>query len=156
MRDLIGPAVSSVEGDTVYRGNWHVTLVFIGDVAEERLAELMYAAEQVRAEPFRIRFDRLDFWPRLKIACLTASSVPPQLDSLVSALERELEPVGVASEARVYRPHITVARRARAFAAEPLARSLTLEWSAFELMESVSGSRDVRYRPLKQWLLSDS
>jgi 2'-5' RNA ligase len=156
LRDTISPAVSNVEGKVIYRGDWHVTLVFIGDFPEARLDELREATAPIVVRPFRMRFDRLDFWPRPKIACLTTASVAPELMALVADLEAAVRPLGIEVEDRRYRPHITVARRVRAFTPEPLARPVTLEWSTFELMESVSTGRGVEYRPLKQRLPRDS
>lgn len=156
LRDTISAAASAVEGRTVYRGDWHVTLVYIGAFPEERLPELQRVAANVEVRPFRIRFDRLDFWARPKIACLTAVAVAPELQALVEALEAGVRPLGIEPENRTYRPHITITRHARAFTPEPLARPVTLEWSGFELVESVSAGRGATYRPLKQGLPPDS
>jgi 2'-5' RNA ligase len=81
---------------------------------------------------------------------LSAATVPPELNELVSSLDEVLQLVGVVPEDRTYRPHITVARNARAFTTERLAQRATTEWSGFELMESVSGPGGVTYVPLKQ------
>ena len=40
LRDVISPLAKLVEGQVVYRGNWHVTTAFIGEFPERRLAEL--------------------------------------------------------------------------------------------------------------------
>lgn len=156
LRDTVKAAVSTVEGRAVDRSNWHVTLLFVGEFPEAKLAALHEAAEAVRVAPFRMRFDRLEFWARPRLACLTATAVAPELQALVDDLGAAVEPLGVEPERRTFRPHITVVRRARAFTAEPLAQPVTLEWSGFELVESVSGTRGVQYRPLKQELLRDS
>jgi len=149
LRDPIKSALGPVEGRAVLRGNWHVTLVFLGKVAEERVPALLEATSAIQAEPFRLRFDRLDFWPRPKIACLLATAVPPELQTLVAQLETAADTAGVPVEERVYRPHLTVARNARPFSPEPLAQPVMLEWSGFELMESVSTPRGVQYLPVK-------
>ena len=104
----------------------------------------------IRTEPFRLRFDRLCFWQRPRIACLQAMSVPPPLAALVVDLNGVLERFGVAPESGSYRPHITAVRRARSFEPIVLARPLELNWSGFELVESVSGREGVQYHPLKQ------
>jgi 2'-5' RNA ligase len=77
-------------------------------------------------------------------------TVPRELNELVSSLDEVLQLIGVVPEDRTYRPHITVARNARAFTTERLAQRATTEWSEFELMESVSGPGGVTYVPLKQ------
>ena len=150
MRDIINPALSVVEGTAVDRRNWHVTLVFIGDFAEENIDGLHEAASAIEPFDFRLRFDRISYWQRPKIASVHPRNVPAELEQLVRSLEQKLMPFGFEPNERAYRPHITVARRARTFPDQPLARPIDLQWSSFELVESISSPRGVQYRPLKQ------
>lgn len=149
LRDVINSVAKTVEGKPVDRRNWHVTLSFIGDFEEHRIAELQEMAGRIQVEPFRLVLDRMEFWPRPKIACIAAASVPTELQNLVAALNAVVQDVGVMPEARTFRPHITVVRGARTFATERLTQRTVTEWSRFELMESVSGPGGVSYRPLK-------
>ena len=150
LRDVINSVARSVEGKAVDRRDWHVTLVYIGELPEEQLPDLQERASQVRVEPFHLSFDRLEFWARPRVACLIAPTVPVELQSLIDTLRGISLDFGVMPEDRTYRPHITVAKRARTFATERLAQRATTEWSSFELVESTSGPGDVTYRPLKQ------
>ena len=150
LRNTISPVARLVEGNAVHRGNWHVTLVFVGNFPADRVVELKAASATIQTEPFRLRFDRLAFWQRPKIACLQAMSVPPELEALVGKLNGVLEHFGVEPEAGTYRPHVTAVRKARAFEPIMLARPLELNWSGFELVESVSTRGTVTYHPVKQ------
>jgi len=150
LRDVINSVAKTVEGRAVDRRNWHVTLPFIGAFEKARIPELKDLARGIEVAPFRLSFDRLEFWARPKLGCLVAATVPAELEALVASLNAVLEDVGVSPEDRIYRPHITVVRNARAFTTERLAQRATTEWSGFELMESQSGPGGVRYVPLKQ------
>lgn len=150
LRDQISPLAKLVEGQVVYRGNWHVTTAFIGDFPEARVAELQARAAEIAVEPFRLRFDRVEFWPRPKVASLVASTVPPELQRLVDAQNSLLADFGITVEDRTYRPHITVVRRARPFETQRLAQAAVIEWTGFELVESISQPGGATYRPLKQ------
>lgn len=150
LRDTLRPVLTSVEGDTVDRRNWHVTLVFIGAFPEEQIPFLQAAANVIEHESIRLRFDRLGFWQRPKVACLMPLTVPPALQVLVQALERALLAFDFQPEDRVYRPHITVARRVRTFETVQLTRPVDLEWSEVTLIESTSSPSGVIYQPLKQ------
>lgn len=150
LRDTLRPVLTSVEGDTVDRRNWHVTLVFIGAFPEEQIPFLQAAASEIEETVVRLRFDRLTFWQRPRIACLQTLTVPLPLAELVRSLQKLLPPFDIQPEDRTYRPHITVARRARAFDDIILGRPVDLEWSGFDLVESVAGPSGVSYRPLKQ------
>lgn len=150
LRDVITAVAKTVEGNAVDRRDWHVTLAYIGEFPESRIADLQQRASQIRVEPFRLSFDRLEFWARPRVASLTAATVPDELERLVAALNIVLLDEGVAVEDRAYRPHITVVKHARSFTTERLAQRASTEWSSFELVESVSGPGGVTYRPLKQ------
>ncbi len=150
LRDVISSVAKTVEGRAVDRRNWHVTLVFIGAFPAHRVPYLLERAEEIHVEPFRLTFDRLEYWARPKVASLSAATVPPELQALVGSLNNVVSDLGLQPEDRTYRPHITVARNARAFTTERLTQRATTEWSGFELMESIPGPGGVTYRPLKQ------
>ncbi|HEY5643789.1 MAG TPA: RNA 2',3'-cyclic phosphodiesterase [Woeseiaceae bacterium] len=150
LRDVINPVARLVEGRAVDRRNWHVTLAFIGAFPEHRVPFLFERAAAIEVEPFRLVFDRLEFWPRSKVACLVAQAVPREMQALVDALNDVLRAAGVRTEDRVFRPHITVVKQARAFETERLTQRAVTEWSGFELVESVPGPGGVSYVPLKQ------
>jgi 2'-5' RNA ligase len=151
LRDTLRPVLTSVEGTAVERRNWHVTLVFIGDFPEEQIPFLQAAAGEIEYEPVRLRFDRLAFWPRAKIACLLPLTTPPALEALVQSLESALGAFDCDIEDRVYRPHITVARRARTFETLQPTRAIDLEWSEFTLVESRSSPSGVAYVPISHY-----
>lgn len=149
MRDFISPVARLVEGRAVDRRNWHITLAYVGDFPEDRIDELHEAKKAVSVEPFRLRLDRLEFWPRPKIAALVAPTIPPELEHLVEELKGRVFAAGVDPEhQRTYRPHVTVVQNARQFETQRLAQSAITEWSSFELVESIPESGGVTYRPL--------
>ena len=150
LRDLISPLSKRVEGQVVHRGNWHVTTAFIGNFPEADIPALLSRAAEIPFEPFRLRFDRVEFWPRPKVASLVVATVPPELQRLVDAQNALLAEFRVAVEDRAYRPHITVMRRARPFETWRPAHPAMMEWAGVELVESVSQPGGATYGPLKQ------
>jgi len=150
LRDVINSVVKTVEGRAVDRRNWHITLPYIGDIDEQHIPEIQELAAQVQVEPFRLGFDRLEFWARPRVACLAVAMVPPELERLVLSLNDVVRKVGVTPPDRTYRPHITVSRNVRPFTTERLTQRVATEWSSFELMESVAAPGSVSYFPLKQ------
>ena len=148
LRDFITPLAKTVDGRMVDRRDWHVTLVYIGDVSERFIPEIREGAAAVRFEPFRLRLDRIEYWPRPKIAALVPPRVPPELDKLVEDLKGVVFAAGNEPVDRVYRPHITVVRNARPFETQRLSQASVTEWEGFELMESVPERGGRIYRPL--------
>ncbi len=150
LRDTFRQLLSPIEGKAIDRRNWHVTLVFVGEFKAALIPELLVKIAHVDVQPFRLRFDRLSYFTRPKIACLQAMTVPDELKRLKANLESVLLPYDVAPENLEYRPHITAVRAARPFETVRLARPLELHWSGIELVESISMPGSIQYRPLKQ------
>ena len=150
LRDYIAPIAKLVEGQHVRRDNWHVTTAFIGGFEDRLIPELRARAAEIVVAPFRLRFDRVEFWPRPRVACLIAPAVPAELEHLVFALNEVLAGFDVPVEERRYRPHITIARRVQRFETQRLAQPALTEWSGCELIESVPQPGGVAYRPVKQ------
>ncbi len=150
LRDVINSVVKTVEGKMVDRRHWHITLAFIGDFPESQIATLQARAAQIKFAPFRLGFDRLDYWARPKVACLIVPTIPVELQALVTSLNEMLLEFEVTTKDRTYRPHITVVQNARSFTTERLAQRAITEWSGMELVESISGPGGISYSPLKQ------
>jgi 2'-5' RNA ligase len=150
LRDFISPVAKLVEGRAIDRRNWHVTLAYIGEFPVQRIPELEARIRKIEMQPFRLTFDRLEFWARPKVAALVAATVPAELKHFVLSVNVALEELGIETEDRTYRPHVTVARQARPFETQRLAQRSIIEWSGFELIESVSEPGGVGYRVLNQ------
>ena len=150
LRNAIAPVGREIEGNAVYRGEWHITLAFVGDFNESLVPALHQAARLIPVTPFRLRFDRAEYWPRPKVGVLVAPTVPPELEHLVLSLEILLSKIGIEPEHKTYRPHITIVRRSRPFETRRLAQPAVVEWSDFELIESVHSPRGSVYQPIKQ------
>jgi 2'-5' RNA ligase len=148
MRDIIAPVTKTVEGRAVERYEWHITLVYIGDIDERYIPELQAAARAISFEPFQLRLDRMEYWPRPKIAAVVPLRVPSEMEKLVEDLGGVVLAAGIEPQQRVYRPHVTVVRNARPFEAERLPRSASTEWSSFELMEVIRERGSSIYRPV--------
>jgi 2'-5' RNA ligase len=150
LRDIVSSEAKHLEGRAVDRGNWHVTLVFIGNSNASLVPVLLARAAELPVTPFRLRFDRIEYWARPRIACLVPSTVPAELTALHDSLNALMIDLGHTVETRSYRPHVTLLRAARPFAAARLAQPATFEFGEFELVESRSAAGGVRYIPLKQ------
>jgi RNA 2',3'-cyclic 3'-phosphodiesterase len=117
----------------------HITLHFLGDVSVERLDELR-AAVRMRCEPFRLDFGRAEIWGG-GIAVLSPDQTPEVLEELHVRIGTALAAAGMVLDARPYRPHVTLARRAGG--AKPPAQDPPLRWRVddFVLVASLPGGR---------------
>jgi 2'-5' RNA ligase len=115
----------------------HVTIHFLGNVPAARLAELR-SGLQVNWHGEELVLDAAHVWAG-GIAALEASRVPPGLAALHAALADRLRSLELPVDARPWRPHVTLARKAAGAQApefEPL------RWPAmhgYALVRSVGG-----------------
>jgi 2'-5' RNA ligase len=128
--------------------DWHVTLHFIGPVARHRLDELRDGLA-VSMTPFELHLGQAALWPH-GLAVLCPAALPEGLQQLHARLGQALQSLGLKTDARPYRPHITLARHAQD-AVAPL-QSPVIDWpvEGYALMES-TGEAAQRYRVLRAY-----
>lgn len=130
--------------------NLHVTLVFLGNVDAETEVLIRQAVDDIKLKPFVIPFDRLLFWQKPRVLCLSTEHYDSQLSILVNALTCRVEQFGINSDDRPYKPHVTLARKAHKLIDFDV---LPIVWEAdsFCLVESLSIPGDVHYQVLQRW-----
>lgn len=115
----------------------HLTLHFLGEVDDQRIAELA-AALSTGFTPFTLSLGQSRLWPH-GIAVLEPLAIPEPLTILHATLGRSLQRLGMATDARPYRAHVTMARRAAGAIAA--AGGPAIEWPVerYALMRSYPG-----------------
>jgi 2'-5' RNA ligase len=121
----------------------HATVHFLGNIPRVRLPELVQGLG-VGFAPFALDLDHAELW-RGGIAVLapnlTPNLVPQPLLALHAALGEALQRLDLPLEARPYRPHVTLARRAGRELA-PTVPCPPVRWQidGYALMESKLGA----------------
>jgi 2'-5' RNA ligase len=137
----------------------HVTLKFIGETPPERAEVIRQALAPVRTDaPVEMEFRGAGFFPseRRPRVFWVGIEATPSLAALAAEIERRLEPLGIAREARNFHPHLTLARfenpsesgelgRALAESGErEFGRAVTREFYLYESRLKPGGSRYTR------------
>lgn len=149
--------------------NWHVTLKFLGECDPRRVDTLIPALGELfdgtpSLAPFELQPAGLELFPArgpVRVIAAALTGEVEHLAALNSAVERCLEPLGFASEARLFRGHITLARArpplhrgARAefeSATAPLAAGPRFTVDAVHLMQSELTRTGSVYTELKRF-----
>lgn len=121
----------------VHADKLHVTLHFLGGVPSERLPELLDGFK-VPFEPFRLALTHAALWHN-GIAVLEPDLTPPALAALHARLSEALQALGLQPEARRYRPHVTMARRASGASAPTEGPPVLWDVRGYALVESRNG-----------------
>lgn len=142
-------------GRHVHAENLHITLLYLGELSDQLLPSLCQQAKEVAAGPFQLEIDRLTFKARSHILWLGSGQYPEQLDQLVLQLQAMAERLGLIFDKRLYRPHITLLRRARKPAGLELLPKFQFQFDDFVLFESVQQAHGVSYIELARWPLAE-
>lgn len=93
--------------------NLHVTLKFIGEVAQESVPVICDALQTVRAlQPLTLAFRGVGFFPNARCpnVAWVGIEAPPDLSNLAAAVNGVLAPLGIEPETKPFVPHLTIAR----------------------------------------------
>jgi 2'-5' RNA ligase len=138
--------------------NWHVTLVFLGDVPERALGRIDAAVAPILQDraPLPTSLEALEWFPSpLKPRMLTLRvEATPELVSLQAEVAAALRREGFHSEHRSYRPHITLARlkgSRKLIEPPPLLPITPIPEELSELVLFESHKRERRYIPLQRF-----
>ncbi len=128
--------------------DYHLTLHFIGEVAEDRLQAIEYSLE-VDFEPFNITLDALRVWSST-IVVLVPEQIPPELSQLNDRLASRLAKAKLPVSGHAFSPHVTLARHAPHMLLPMTVMPITWRISGYALMAS-TGDPAVRYKLLAQY-----
>jgi len=116
----LGASIATrTRGRAVPGAKLHLTLSFLGEVPEDRVAAAEEAASRVRGRAFEIDIDTVGSFREAGVAWAGPSRLPQELTALQSCLESELRRARFTLDSRPFAAHATLARR--------IARSLPQE-----------------------------
>ncbi len=141
------------KGRLVAASNLHLTLCFLGSLDAGRRASAEDAVGAIQCTAFLLRLQRLGHWPRPRVAWSAPLSVPAPLLALVGALRDALAHRGLPVERRPYQAHVTLARKVAGPITVQCHEPVDWHVERFCLVESVTHSAGVEYRPLRFWTL---
>jgi 2'-5' RNA ligase len=161
LADAAQSALQAEGGRLVPALNFHVTLVFVGSVAAERMQELFKIAEHVStvarnsrefgSGPLRLAFDAVGYWSKARIICATASTPSAAASALSEVLKSHLLAAGFAPDLKPFRPHVTLTRKV----VRPIRPSdmppVVWSFEEFVLAESKTDPQGAAYRVLESF-----
>lgn len=131
----------------------HLTLVFLGDVCVQRIEPLRQIIKKLSAKKFVMVLDQISYWKHNQIVYLHAKQFPAELFALVDALQATLSEAGFTFDHRVYKPHITLFRRAIHPVNTNLINPIYWPVNQWLLLQSKLAPTGVHYVPLGHWRL---
>ena len=133
----------------------HLTLAFLGEVAQDRVEDAMRAARSVRARKHALPIERAKVWTHNHVGWVGPQRTPPALVHLTNSLRENLLAEGFTIESRPFAAHVTLLRKAgRASRLPPLP---AVEWAVdeFTLVRSRLSQKGSSYEALARFGLLD-
>lgn len=143
----------------------HLTLKFIGEIADDRILDIGAALDELAAQcrPFQIAIEQVGVFGQngpVKVVWVGVSDdehgALPRCHDLC---ERLLDPLGIPREHRPFRPHLTLARNRDLRQSETIRRAVELhaelrvgvqEVESVTFYQSILTSRGPVYQPLSR------
>ena len=119
----------------------HVTLCFLGAVGESSLPGLCERAAALQLPRFELEFEAIEYWSRSRVLAATSATAPAGAAALARALHAQARDLGLRTDERPLRAHLTLSRGLAADSAPaalplPLSPPLRLAASNFYLAQS--------------------
>lgn len=141
------------DGRAVRPENLHMTLHFLGEVDEAVKDKLCIRRGASNVMPFDLEIADTGWWRGARVAWLAPLIVSKDLTDLVAELAGYLRSIGLPTDERSYRPHVTVASKVRR--APRVSGSIDVRWRVgdFVLVASYTEPPGARYEVLNRWPL---
>jgi 2'-5' RNA ligase len=139
------------QGRAVPAAKIHLTLAFLGEIADERRGDLEQAAGAQHGEAMRITLDRVGSFRKARAAWAAPSQPVEALNALQASLEQALRAHGLRLEERPFRPHVTLARGTRAPLPLASIAPITMRCDALALVRTEPGTGS--YTTVESWHL---
>lgn len=139
-------------GRPVSPHNFHITLLFLGEVSRHQLDDILEAIEIPAIKPFEIELRQFAYFPKAEVGCL---EIEPneQLIQLHQHINRKLKQSGIhiKQSGKPFRPHITLFRDATVQSEITQTVDFELNVDHFCLMESQFNQKGVYYEVVEEW-----
>lgn len=99
----------------------HLTLAFIGELADDVAFDLSHAIAKLTFKPFALQLDTLGFFREAGVVWIGANETPQPLADLADRARALLDQMSVAYDRRPLVPHLTLLRGVKSFATQKIA-----------------------------------
>jgi 2'-5' RNA ligase len=140
-------------GRKVRTQNFHLTLLFLGDVSTHRIETLQKIVRNISAKKFVLSLDKICYWKHNQIIYIQAKQFSTELFFLVDSLKIALSEAGFLFDKYTYKPHVTLIRKVAHPAEINLNTPIKWHVNKWFLIQSKQTDGGIDYIPLNQWSL---
>lgn len=135
----------------VKKSNLHMTLEFLGELTQEKQQELTKKISHIKSKPFKLELTHVGFWKKPQVLWIGSTHTPEALKQLVNSIKTHVKQLEIKTDDREYRPHVTIARKAKQLISIKEPFHITWQVNSFALVVSNSTKEGVEYKVIKVW-----
>ena len=140
-------------GREVLPENFHITLLFLGEISHDTTACLSQAAQTMAVQPFSIQLDQLGYFSKTKIFWVGPATIPAELESLFKGLRNCAQRCGISKLSKRYTPHVSLLRKCDIPVTDPEFAPIDWHVEEFHLVESRMERDGARYYAVESFPL---
>ena len=123
-------------GREVSPENFHITLLFLGNVSNHIVDCLSDSISDLMINPFAVRLDRLGYFDKTKIFWIGPSQVPNEMEHLFKTVRQQAQRCGITQLNKKYVPHVTLLRKCDGLCSNSDFTPIDWQIDEFHLVES--------------------
>ena len=131
----------------------HLTLAFLGEVAEARIDDAIRAARSVRGTRHALPIELAKVWTHNRVGWVGPARTPVALQDLTDSLREKLLAEGFAIESRPFAAHVTLLRKARDASGLPPLPAVQWPVDEFTLVRSRLSQKGSGYEVVARFAL---
>ncbi|HEX3949702.1 MAG TPA: RNA 2',3'-cyclic phosphodiesterase [Steroidobacteraceae bacterium] len=135
-------------GRLVSPGSFHLTVAFVGEVPDVKLAVMQQIGRSTRVPKFTISCASTEFWAKSHVVVAAAQEIPEGLLELWQYLH---DAIGLPRSP--FRAHVTLARKIAQAPVLPAMSAISWRVASFSLIRSDTGGRESAYTVVDTWPL---
>ena len=140
-------------GKEVLPENFHVTLLFLGDIPYQVADCFIQNIQDVSVQPFRMTLDRLGYFDKTKIFWVGPTRTPLELENLYKSARNCAQQCGISKLSKRYVPHVSLLRNCEVPVSNPNFSPIECEVEEFHLVESRLDKDRARYYTVESFPL---
>ncbi len=141
-------------GRRTERENIHLTLVFLGQVHQQKEQQMRQRLRLLDIKQFNLELDQAGSFTHCRINWIGPSILPPRLKELYSVLKRISHELGFHTEQRSYRPHISLLRDSHS-KTEHAIKPVKWKVNKYCLIESRKKREGMEYKVIEEFPLAE-
>jgi 2'-5' RNA ligase len=135
-------------GRLVSQSHYHLTVAFVGEVPDLKLALMQQIGRSTRVSGFTIPFASIEFWTKSGVIVAAAQEIPK---GLLELWQRLHDAIGLSRSP--FRAHVTLARKIVQAPVLPAMSRFTWGAASFSLVRSATGGIESAYTVVDTWPL---